>query len=219
LPIFWARKPSEVVTVPNAYFIPPQHLEVIKRLQNQGIKFEVLSKAQKLKVTELTAKDHSFGKTPFEGHLTADAKFDANIVNKTLPVGTIKVPTKQKLGTLAVTLLDPRAPDSYFKWGFFNQMFQQTEYIESYAMVPLAHKMLNNDEKLRKEFMAKFGDTERKQFADTSTKEKAAKKAGSLQELFSGSSENQSAEKMKWLYQRSVYYDNQHLKYPVLIQM
>jgi len=219
LPIFWARKPSEVVTVPNAYYIPPQHLEVIKRLQNQGIKFEVLSKAQKLKVTELTAKDYSFGKVPFEGHLTADAKFDANIVNKILPVGTIKVSTEQKLGTLAVTLLDPRAPDSYFKWGFFNQMFQQTEYIESYAMVPLAHKMLNNDEKLRKEFMAKFGETESKQVADTSTKEKTAKKAGSLQELFSGSSENQSAEKMKWLYQRSVYYDNQHLKYPVLIQM
>jgi len=214
LPIFWARKTSVEVQVPEFYYVPPQHIEVIKRLTIQGVKYTTLTQATKVEVTELTAKDYSFGKTPFEGHLTADAKFDANKVTKTLPAGTIKVPTEQKLGTLAVTLLDPRAPDSYFKWGFFNQMFQQTEYIESYAMVPLAHKMLNSDEKLKKEFMAKFAVTESKQIAEVESK-----KVGSLEELFSGSSNDQSAEKMKWLYQRSVYYDNQHLKYPVLMEM
>lgn len=210
LPIFWARKPSVEVQVPEFYYVPPQHLEVIQRLTNQGIQYKTLKHPLKLQVTELTAKDYSFGKVPFEGHLNADAKFDTNKVTKTLPVGTIKISTKQNLGTLAVTLLDPRAPDSYFKWGFFNQMFQQTEYIESYAMIPLAHKMLNNDPKLKQAFFDKFGEVKSKQVTEVESK-----KAGSLEELFAEGSD----EKMKWLYQRSVYYDNQHLKYPVLFEM
>ncbi|PQJ54982.1 M14 family metallopeptidase [Psychrosphaera saromensis] len=230
LPIFWARKPNDVVDVPNAYYLPAQHLEVIKRLRNQGILLEVLTQPESVEVTVLTATDYSFGKTPFEGHLTADAKFSSKTLTKVLPIGTVKVSTKQKLGTLAVVLLDPRAPDSYFKWGFFNQMFQQTEYIESYAMVPLAHKMLKADPELKKEFIEKFGEAESKEVAagissnekasnEKISKENASKKAASLEELFAGSSDNQSVEKMKWLYQRSVYYDNQHLKYPVLLEM
>ena len=214
LPIFWSRKPNNIIDVPKAYYIPAQHLEVIKRLRNQGIVLEVLTQPESVEVTVLTAKDYSFGTTPFEGHLTADAKFDSKTVTKVLPIGTVKVLTKQKLRTLAVVLLDPRAPDSYFKWGFFNQMFQQTEYIESYAMVPLAHKMLKADPELKKAFFDKFGEAKSEQATEVESK-----KVGSLEELFSGSSNNQSAEKMKWLYQRSVYYDNQHLKYPVLMEM
>jgi len=214
LPIFWSRKPNDIIDVPKAYYIPAQHLEVIKRLRNQGIVLEVLTQPESVEVTVLTAKDYSFGTTPFEGHLTADAKFDSKTVTKVLPIGTVKVLTKQKLRTLAVVLLDPRAPDSYFKWGFFNQMFQQTEYIESYAMVPLAHKMLKADPELKKAFFDKFGEAKSKQATEVESK-----KVGSLEELFTGSSNDQSAEKMKWLYQRSVYYDNQHLKYPVLMEM
>ena len=33
--------------------------------------------------------------------------------------GSARVPTDQPLGDLAVLLLEPASPDSFFQWGFF----------------------------------------------------------------------------------------------------
>ncbi len=208
LPVYWSRIPKTTVSIPSAYYIPPQYQDVIHRLTVQGIKFDRLLEAKNLAVTQLTASNYSFGKVPFEGRLTVNAEFNANQLTTLLPAGTVRVPTSQKLGLLAVALLDPRGPDSLFSWGFFNQIFQQTEYIESYAMVPLAHKLLQQDATLKAAFYEKFG----KQTQPETTVENN-KNAGSLSELFSGESD----EKMKWLYKHSKYYDNQHLKYPILM--
>ncbi|MCP5047720.1 MAG: hypothetical protein GY940_11150, partial [bacterium] len=106
--------------------------------------------------------------------------------------GTAKVSTQQPCGRLAVDLLDPRGPDSCFRWGFVNQMFQQAEYMETYAMVPLANKMLAENPGLKKEF-------EQKKARDRT---------------FS----NDKRAQLKWFYQRSPYYDNRYLKYPVLME-
>jgi len=109
-----------------------------------------------------------------------------------MPVGSLKIPSDQVLGSLVVNLLDPRAPDSFFKWGFFNQMFQRTEYIESYAMVPLAKTMIAKNKNLEIEFNAK------------KKKDKT----------FAGDPRAQ----MSWFYERSDYYDQHHMKYPVLLE-
>ena len=47
--------------------------------------------------------------------------------------GWFEVSTQQKAGELAVHLLHPEAPDSFFAWGEFNTIFQRTEYMENYA--------------------------------------------------------------------------------------
>ncbi|TRX52481.1 M14 family metallopeptidase [Thalassomonas sp. M1454] len=206
-PTFWARLPKVTVQVPKAYYIPPQYQEVISRLQTQGVKFETLMKNTEVHTTQLIAVDPSFGSKPFEGHMTASASFDQVEITTVLPKGTIKVVTDQTLGRLAVALLDPRGPDSYFSWGFFNQMFQRTEYIESYVMVPLAKKILANDDSLKKEFLAAFPEQ------DTKSTKDGNKSPGSLNELFA----SKPGEKMQWLYQRSKYHDNEYLKYPVLL--
>lgn len=43
-------------------------------------------------------------------------------------------------------------------WGFFNPIFEQKEYGESYVVERLAREMLNNDPILRKEFEEKLRD-------------------------------------------------------------
>jgi hypothetical protein len=148
-----------------------------------------------------------FGKAPFEGHMTVKATFEEVNIQTTLPKGSIKVSTNQPLGRLAVALLDPRGPDSYFSWGFFNQMFQRTEYIESYVMAPLAKKMLNNDPELKSAFLKAF-PTKNENVDGNKTKQ-----PGNLSELWASKPD----EKMQWLYLRSKYHDNQYLKYPVLL--
>ncbi|MCP5050253.1 MAG: carboxypeptidase, partial [bacterium] len=141
-PIFWQSKPEIVVNVPKAYYIPAQHHTVIQRLAIHGIQLERLKQGKMIKAQQLTAGDFKFVSAPFEGHFTVEAVFDVASVEVEVGQGTVKVSTHQPLGRLAVALLDPRGPDSFFRWGFFNQMFQQAEYMETYAMVPLAKKML-----------------------------------------------------------------------------
>jgi len=193
LPVYWSRIPQEKVKVPDAYWIPAQYQEVIAKIKLHGIQYTTLKKQQLVKVEELKATDFHFDKEPFEGHGRVSATFGAISVEKMLPVGSIRVSTKQNLGALAVALLDPRGEDSLFSWGFFNPMFQRTEYIESYAVVPLAHQMIQQYPELLQAFNQK----------------KQADKA------FAEDEEQQ----MRFFYERSPFYDQQYLKYPVLFEL
>jgi hypothetical protein len=192
LPIYQTTKPKVSVDVAKNYWLPAQYLTVIERLNIHGIKLQTLQKPLTIKATQLIAHDVKLSDQAFEGHQMASASFKQKQVEVTLPAGTIKVSTQQPLAKLVVALLDPRAPDSFFSWGFFNQMFQRTEYIESYALIPLAREMLANNKKLLTEFKQKKSDD--KAFA-----------------------ENPRAQ-MQWFYQRSKFYDQEYLKYPVLLE-
>ena len=89
-------------------------------------------------------------------------------------------------------MLEPASRDSLFAWGFFNEILQRTEYIEGYVVAPMAEKMLAADPKLKAEFEAKLK-------AD----EKFAKDATA---------------RLQWFYERSKFYDDRYLLYPVGIE-
>jgi len=93
------------------------------------------------------------------------------------------------LGTLAVVLLEPQAPDSLFQWGYFSEILQRTEYFEAYVMEPMAQAMLNQDPALRADFEAKLeADTE-----------------------FAGDANA----RLRWFYEKTPYYDAEYRVYPV----
>lgn len=191
LPTYWARLPDVVVNTPEYYWIPPQFVTVIERLSIHGIEFERMNEPVKLEGTELVVKEFKISDKPFEGHQQPTASFDERKKTVTLPVGSVRVATDQSLGKLAVALLDPRGPDSLFAWGFFNQIFQRTEYIEDYALIPLIRKMIKENPALKEAYLHKKSNDE--MFA------KDAK------------------EQLRWFYQRSAFYDSEYLKYPVLL--
>ena len=202
---YWQRQPVTTVKVPKAFYIPVQYQAIIERLNIQGIKLQTLKRDERLELTQFVAKEPVFNKLPFEGHMTVKAGFNSVKTNQLVPAGTIKVTTEQALGRLAVALLDPRGPDSFFAWGFFNQMFQRTEYIEPYVMVPLAKKMLAANPALQAEFKAAFKPVARSEGKNNNITQ--------LDDLFA----QRPDEVMSWFYQRSPYYDQQYLKYPVLM--
>lgn len=53
-------------------------------------------------------------------------------------VGDYFISTNQRLVPLIVFLLEPKSPDSFLSWGFFNQIFERKEYFEFYSMEPIA---------------------------------------------------------------------------------
>jgi hypothetical protein len=70
----------------------------------------------------------------------------------TLPAGSFRVPLGNATGRLAMQLLEPLAPDSFVRWGFFDGIFETKEYAEHYVMEGMAREMLAKDDALRREF-------------------------------------------------------------------
>lgn len=190
LSIYWMNLPQTTVKIPDSYWVPVQYQEVISKLRLHGVRIKQYQQPVQIKGIELIATNHQFQKEPFENRTMVSASFKQYTVESTLPAGSYEITTDQPLRNLVVALLDPRAPDSLFAWGYFNSMFQRTEYIEPYALVPLAKNIFKQHPQLKKAFTKKIA-----------TDYKFAK---------------DDKMKMQWIYQHSKYYDKKYLHYPII---
>jgi hypothetical protein len=194
LPVYKDSVVDKDVVIPQAYWLPPQQHMVLQRLKLHGIEVTVLDKPQKVTLQQLTVTDYQFAPKPFESHFMLEqAHFSRSMVSRTLPAGWVKVSTDQALGRLAVTLLEPTAPDSFFSWGFFTGMFELTEYFEPYALEPLIEGLLQEQPQLQQQF------------------DQALQRDEALR--------SNPRARYDWFYQKLRYYDQTYLKYPVLIEL
>lgn len=191
-PVYWEKVPAIETEVPTAYWIPPQYQEVIQRLDIHGVKMTRITSPKKLELQQLVASDPQVAAKSFEGRVGVTATFTPQWQQIELAPGSVRVSTDQPLGALAVALLQPQAPDSFFSWGFFHGMFERTEYFETYAMIPWIEQQLAADQKLKQQF------------------EQAVKADAKLQK--------DGQARLNWFYQRSPFYDQHYLKYPILLE-
>ncbi len=178
---------------PKAYWVPVTKPDVIERLALHGIRFEMLGTPKTMELEFERLLDPKPAATPFEGHTPlAIAGVKPELRTVTFPKGSLRVPTDQPLGDLAMTLLEPVSQDSFLASGFFPEILQRTEYIENYVLAPLADKMLASDPQLKAEFDvalakdAKFG-------ADPTAR-------------------------LQWFYAKTKFYDDRYLLYPVGVE-
>ena len=191
-PVYWEKVPAIETEVPAAYWIPPQYQDVIERLEIHGVQMSRLSAAKTLELQQLVASKPEFASKSFEGRVGVSATFTSQWRQIELVPGSVRISTDQPLGALAVALLQPQAPDSFFSWGFFHGMFERTEYFETYAIIPWIEQQLVADPKLKQQFEA------------------AVKADATLQK--------DGRARLDWFYQRSPFYDQNYLKYPVLLE-
>jgi hypothetical protein len=192
IPFFRFNAPDKVVAKPKAYLIPATYKDVIERLRLHGVKMEILTSPREVDVKMYRVSDHKFATQPFEGHVGVSGKFNAEKRRETFYPGSARVETSQPLGELVTYLLEPDSPDSFLQWGFFSEIFNRTEYIEEYAVEPLARKMLATDEKLKTEFETR--------------KRNEPAFANNPEAIY------------EWFYSRSPYVDSRFLLYPVGIE-
>lgn len=184
----------EYVIRPKAYWVSASCYDVIERLKMHGIKMEIIKEPREVTVEMYRIQDAKFqneqGKVlPFEGHMQVFGTPIIEIRKTIFSPGSAYILTDQPLGDLAMLLLEPQSPDSYLSWGFFDQIFQRTEYVEAYVMEPTMKKMLENSPELKIEF-------EQKKAQDT---------------LFA----NDPNAIYTWFYSKTKYYDDRYLLYPV----
>jgi murein tripeptide amidase MpaA len=188
MPVF-GFSAEKTVDLPVAWWVPATAADVIARLKLHGIEMEQIGAARTitLDMVKLTAPKVDVAN---EGHIPISAGGYVHAMRtETFPPGSVRVPSGQTLGLLAAAMLEPESAESFLAWNFFPGMLQRTEYIEGYVIAPMADAMLAHDPKLKAEFAAKLR-TDRK-FA----KDRQAR--------------------LQWFYERTPYYDDRFLLYPV----
>ncbi len=188
IPRFDKANVAVSVAPPLSYIVPPQWQEVIKRLDYHGVKYFRLKNASEFEVESYRFDEPKWARFPFEGHLTLSFKKATLKEKRFFPKNSVVVPLDQEAANVAIHWLEPDSPDSAVYWGFFNTIFEQKEYAESYVMEDIAREMLAKDEKLRNEFEEKLKD------------EKFAKDRRA---------------RMNFFYRRSPYFDKRIGVYPV----
>jgi hypothetical protein len=178
---------------PKAYYVPATRPDIIERLRLHGIQVEDITEDKNIRVDMAQLVNPKSAAEPFEGRhpLTFDGlKWIST--PEYFPAGSVRVPTDQPLGDLAMVMLDPESSDSLLALGFFPEILQRTEYIEGYVVAPMAEKMLAEEPKLKTEFEAKLKADDK--FAKDPTA------------------------RLQWFYERSPFYDERYLLYPVGIE-
>ncbi|MFZ2491650.1 MAG: M14 family metallopeptidase [Thermoanaerobaculia bacterium] len=189
IPWLRAHEVATSISRPAAYWVPAAWGEVIERIAAHGVRFERITEPREIDVEMYRIEEAKLAGEAFEGHVRVTAKPVVEKRRETFPAGSIRIPTDQPLGTIAVMLLEPTSPDSFFQWGFFHSILNTTEYIEGYVMEPMAERMLAADPELRREFEKKVAD----------------------EPEFRSS----ARARLQWLYRRTAFYDARARLYPV----
>lgn len=187
---FYGSHPSLTLRRPAAYWVPSYRTDIIERLAIHGIRMETLAEPRAVNVEMLRLEDPRLATRANEGHVAvAISGVTAERKTWTFPTGSVRVPTDQPLGDIVVLLLEPQSSESFFAWGFFPEVLSRVEYIEGYAIAPLAERMLAADPALKAEFEARL----------------AAEPA------FAADGDA----RLQWFYERTPFYDDHYRLYPV----
>ncbi len=187
---FYGSVPSLTLKRPTAYWVPATRADLIERLKIHGVRMETAPAARTVPVSMLRLIDPTLAPRANEGHVQATVK-DVEVLRRdwTFPIGSVRVPTDQPLGDIVVLLLEPQSSESFFAWGLFPEVLSRVEYIEGYAIAPLAERMMAADPALKAEFEAKLA----------------------AEPDFAADAEARLA----WFYERTPFYDDRYRLYPV----
>jgi hypothetical protein len=164
LPMAAGAKVMTSTTPPAAYIIPPQWTRVIEVLAAHDVAMrrtttQWTGKAERSRCTGMEWQGQPFeGRHPlFRGETpgSAPGRFGAcsrTTETMTFPADSVVVTLDQRLSKVAIHWLEPEAPDSAMRWGFFDSIFEQREYGEAYVLEKLARENMAKDPALKAEF-------------------------------------------------------------------
>jgi hypothetical protein len=153
LPLFDKQIPSLTVRLPAAYIVPAEWKEIISRLDWHGIRYEVLEKQAKIPVETYRFTKPLWARDPYEGRQILESVImDTVSMEMTFAAGSAIVRTSQPNARLIAFMFEPATEESFMKWGFFNTVFEQKEYVETYVMEQMAREMIRKDPGLNDRF-------------------------------------------------------------------
>lgn len=187
---FYGSRPTLTLQRPEAYWVPSYRTDIIERLRLHGIRMETVDTARTVNLDMLRLVEPKLATRANEGRVGVTVTgVTPERRDWTFPAGSVRVPTDQPLGDIVVLLLEPQSSESFFAWGMFPEVLSRVEYIEGYAIAPLAEAMMAADPALKAEFEAKLAS------------EPAFAADGDA--------------RLQWFYERTPFYDDHYRLYPV----
>jgi len=152
--------PDLSITPPAAYIVPGEWKTAIAKLDAHGIAYRRIGHPMKeVAATAYQLDQPRWADAPFEGHLMLQSfNLQAHPTEVILPAGSVIVPMNQRAANVAIQLLEPQAPDSLLRWGYFDAIFEAKEFGEPRVLERLARDMMEKDPKLKAEFEQKLHD-------------------------------------------------------------
>jgi len=190
IPVLGNAVRASEVERPAAYWIPSAWSHLAWFLDIHGVEYETIDAPVSREVEMIRLPDAAMEERPFEGRPRVAPGDDLEIetVSVDYRAGSLRVPTDQDLGTLAVLLLEPQSPDGLFQWGFLLAILSRTEYFESYAMEPMARAMAEENPERMQEFEAA---------------------------LAAGEIDDTPRARLDWWYEKTPFYDREWKLYPI----
>ena len=189
LPHFLSE-PTLTLARPAAYWVPSYRRDLIERLALHGVTMERVEAPRTVTLDMLRLRDPEIAREAAEGHVAIKVtQVTPERRAWTFPPGSARISTDQPLGDLVILLLEPQSSESFFSWGMVPEVLTRVEYIEPYAIAPLADRMLAADAGLRATFEAKLA-----------AEPEFAKDA---------------AARLAWFYERTPFYDDRYRLYPI----
>jgi hypothetical protein len=181
---------SKEVEIPEYYIVPSAWHRVIELLHLNKVYMLPLEKDTTFAVHSTYISNFKFGNTPYEGHFPLrQLSTLEKVQERKFWKGDVMIPTDQRNVRFIVSVLEAEAVDSYLRWNFYDEIFQQKEGFSAYVFEDTALELLKNDPELKKSF---------EKWKEDNPEEA---KSGRNQLLF--------------IYKKSEMYEKEHLRYPV----
>lgn len=147
-------EPAVVECAPRGgYLVPAGYADWLgAQLALHGLACTRLDSTRRLAVETFRAERATLSARTFEGRTKLALEGAWQPETRELPAGSLFVPIAQPGARLLMTLLEPKSPDSYAAWGYFNGHFERVEYLEGYVAEQIAEQMLAADPALAAEF-------------------------------------------------------------------
>ena len=152
VPMYQTFRVTRAVAPPISYIVPVQWSDVIEVLKAHSLRHHTLRDAVEIEVESYRFENVVWPAGPFEGRHMPRFTVERITEKRVFHAGSLVVPLAQPLAKVALNLLEPEAPDSFARWGFFNAIFEEKEYGEPYVLEALAREMIEKDPALEREF-------------------------------------------------------------------
>jgi len=145
VPFYAQPAVKTTVRLPEAYVVPPEWDHLVERLRLHGAVVRRLREPVALEVRTWRFRDPHWQERPFEGRHPVEFALEPLTRTRTYPAGTAVIDLAQPAAPAIAHGLDPDAPDSFARWGFFDAVLTQVEYVESYVIEDLMQRMVAAD--------------------------------------------------------------------------
>jgi hypothetical protein len=183
-------KVLQEASVPKYYLIPFAQREIIRLLEAHDIEMHALPNDSLISCDFWHIDDYQFATKPYEGHFRVEnIKAHAERSSRRFYKGDLLVPANQEKAYFLSTVLHPLGRDSYLSWGFLHSIFGRKEYFSSYVFEDTAAKLLEENPQLKLDFKS--------------------------WQLANPKKASNSYESLNFIYQRSDYFEEEYLRYPI----